>query len=149
MDHTLSKFLDYVTTVVTHHNMSNWIKNFNCASDIVSMILSHCHSDYKPLITRFQPFHHLIRRFYYLFLVASKETMCIPPLGIISILMIFYYSFIHMDYICFQFITSSLIPFGLVLFPYFSQSFSIKTHVLSTKKNQSSSPIILHLILVS
>ena len=71
------------------------------------------------------------------FQLHQRKSYAIPPLSIILIFMIFLLPFIHMDHIYPQFIRFSLIPFILVLFPYFSHPFPIKTHVLSTKtRNQ-------------
>ena len=52
-------------------------------------------------------------------MTTIKEIIYIPPLSIILIFMIFLLLFIDMGCIYPRFIIFSLIPFSLVLFPYF------------------------------
>jgi len=112
-----------------HYNCHNALWSVQSRSKLLTMhqilFLWHCfivpmivpHS--KPLMACFHPFIIYPNDFYHLFLVASKEIICKPPLSIILIFMIFLLPFIHMNHIYPRFITFSLVPFSLVLFPYF------------------------------
>jgi len=89
----------------------------------------------KPFMACFQPFHH-----YYAYFITCIRKNHMPSKYYFDLLC-YFMLFIHMDHIYPWFIRLLLIPFSLVLFPYFSHPSPIKTHLFSTKTRNQVPPL--------